>query len=120
MKRLTDTEFDRSSVASFDTRSELINNVDFQNCYVELYKCLREYIWDFDTVCQIADLELACYKTFPSIQEIQSCLNRLRSSVYNVVSEDNDMKDAFDAFRDVLDHTDTYSDIYRVSEVIQK
>lgn len=87
----------------------MIRSSDIQNAYVELYKTLRVYIWDYMIVCAIADLEIACFETCPNIPNIKQLLRELKVKIPNTLSKDEDMQAAFDEFEELLnDSNDTY------------
>lgn len=93
---------------------------ELQSAYVDLYTQLRKYIWDFKTVEHIADLEIAVYRTFPDIADVSQRFNELNIDIRSVSFEDEDLKSAVDAFKEVL-HTDDilYARLNQVREVIQ-
>lgn len=79
-----------------------------QSAYNDLYTQLRNYIWDYETVVKIADLEVASYKAFPDIDNIRRAYERLRSDAQtsDVWTDDDKLQKAFDAFEDRLDGAD--------------
>lgn len=97
----------------------MINSLRIQSEYVKLYTEIRRYIWDFSTVEALADLEVAVYKAFPSIEEVSSCFNKLRSEIRSVEKDDDELKSACDNFQKLIDEaSETYLNIYQVDEVI--
>ena len=97
----------------------MINSLRIQSAYVDLYKQLRRYIWDFSTVEKLADLEVSVYKAFPSIEEVSKCFDKLRIDLKQSEKDDENLKTACDNFKSVLDSdTETYVKIYQVDEVI--
>ena len=48
-----------------------------QSAYNDLYTKLRNYIWEYDTVVKIADLEVATYMAFPDIDNIRRAFSKL-------------------------------------------
>ena len=70
----------------------------FRNRYIDLYKELRKYLWDFDVICVIADIETEVYKIFPDILKLQGLVDKLRRLIFEVVREDPEMKAVVDAF----------------------
>lgn len=98
----------------------MIDVLALQRAYVELYKALREYIWNFDTVCRIADLEVATYESCPNLEEIRNHLRTLRTSTFDVCREDEDLSKAFDDFEELVNSgTETFFKLYKVDEVVQ-
>lgn len=102
----------------------MLSYTELQSAYVDLYIQLRKYIWDFNTVEHIADLEIEVYRIFPSISDVSNAFNKLDSDIKFIVSDDDDFKSKLDAFRDILNtEVDNASDFYaklnQVREVIQ-
>ena len=81
----------------------MISAKQLQNGYNKLYRCLRNYIWPGEIVVDIADLEVSCYQTFPDLDTIQNTYNKLKYSVFRYIDDDEDMKDAFENFRQTLE-----------------
>ena len=99
----------------------MISSTDIQNSYIKLYSALRQYIWDILTVQQIAALETSVYDVFPSIADIQSNLQRLRSMVSPVLKEDEELRKCLDDMQTILDQADTiYARLDQVQEVMSK
>lgn len=93
---------------------------ELQSAYVDLYIQLRKYIWDFRTVEHIANLEIAVYRAFPDIADVSQRLNELNLDIRSILSEDEDLKSAIDAFKEVLNTDDSlYAKLNKVREVIQ-
>lgn len=99
----------------------MLNYVELQTCYVDLYTELRKYIWDFPTVEKLANLEISVYKTFPDIEEVRRHLVALTQDVKHVFNEDPELKLAIDKFTETIDSVDsTYAKLNQVTEVVQQ
>lgn len=99
----------------------MISSTDIQNSYIKLYSALRQYIWDIGTVQQIAALETSVYDVFPSIADIQSNLQKLRSMVSPVLKEDEALRECLDDMQTILDQADSiYARLDHVQEVMSK
>lgn len=97
----------------------MISSLRIQSAYVDMYTQVRKYIWDFSTVEKLADLEVAVYKAFPSIQEISNCFDKLRLDLKLKENDDADLKNACEAFSNMLDsNNEIYLKVYQVNEVI--
>ena len=93
-----------------------------QSLYNKLYKQLRKYIWDFKTVEELADFEIATYRRFPDIEEIKSKYYRLKKSVTHsdVYKDDEDLQDALEDFEKQLEDADQiYADLSTFREVVE-
>lgn len=99
--------------------NDMINVADLQNVYVNLYKQLRKYIWNFSVVEDIADLEISVYQACPNMTNVGMCFRQVRTDVYEVEREDEDLKKALDKFQEVLDSgTETFFKLTNVREVV--
>jgi hypothetical protein len=91
-----------------------------QSAYNNLYKELRKYIWDYETVVKLADLEVAAYMAFPNIDDIRRAYERLKSDVQSsdIYSDDEELKRALDKFEDSLEGADQiYYEVFAPEEV---
>lgn len=99
----------------------MLNCATLQKAYNDLYKQIRNYMWSFQAVEAIADLEIACYKACPDLDEVRRCLNRLLQYMRDVMNDDPDLEKAVNKFQDTLsDETETYMKLNKVNEVIQQ
>lgn len=82
----------------------MLNSVRIQDAYIKLYTQLRNYIWDFRTVQDIADLEIASFCKFPDIACVRNYLDKLYIIVTQNITkdEDTDIYESFDNFYSVI------------------
>ena len=52
-------------------------SIDFQNAYVDLYRLMRNYIWDLDVVEMLADVEVATYDAFIDLEKLNKMYQKL-------------------------------------------
>lgn len=98
----------------------MVNCQDVRNCYNDLYKEYRKYIWGIREVAALVDLELASYETCLDVAKVKDKLQLLKQLTLSIVQEDDSLKKSIDAFEETLeDETISYSKIYRVTEVLQ-
>lgn len=94
---------------------------ELRNNYNDLYRAMLKYSWDFTTINVLADLEVSVYTTFPDVAELERHLSRLWMCISRVALDDEDMKEAYDTFKETLDNDDEiYVKLARVQEVIQQ
>ena len=99
----------------------MINCTKIQHQYNRLYKELRKYIWDFEVVEAIADLEIECYKTCQDLNLIRNVFNVLKYYVQDVAYYDEDLAKSMDKFEELISSDDTpYAKLWQVTEVIQQ
>lgn len=90
-----------------------------QQSYINLYDCLRRYVWDFNVVKLIADIEILSFTTFPDIAKLASCLSELRTAISDVFSDDQELCSAFEKFAEIIsDDNEPYISISKVREVL--
>ena len=98
----------------------MISVFQLQQKYINLYKQFRDYIWDYDTVEMLANLEIAIFKACPNIYECKNLFNTLRSNIQDVILEDEDLNEAVQDFSDLLDeNSDVYCPVNIIKERIQ-
>lgn len=102
----------------------VITSSDLQVKYEQLYKFLMNFLWEFDTVQAIANLEIAIFKRFPDKDEMQRCLRNLKHDIYYTYNElsKNDEVEFQEAVEDleqaIEDYDNTGVELYGVEEVI--
>ena len=79
-----------------------------QSAYNDLYTKLRNYIWEYDTVVKIADLEVATYMAFPDIDNIKRAFSKLSVDIKDsdIYSDDEELQQALDEFDEKLQGAD--------------
>lgn len=96
----------------------MIKTSEIQHVYIDLYKEMRRYIWNFKVVENLAKLEVSVYEACPDIFDIRNKFSVLRSSVLDVISKDEELRSAFDKFFDVISSEDEVGyKLYYVNEV---
>lgn len=97
----------------------MISCSEIHNLYNDLYKEIRKYFWTMPAVEALADLEVACYKACPDLVEVKNCVNNLKLYARDVILDDEDLKDAFDAFDEINVDDTVYVKLDKVNEVVQ-
>lgn len=80
----------------------MVTAKQIQSAYNKLYEQLRNYIWPYEAVEMIANLEIAIYSTFPNLNEIQSCFNRLSTFCKAYLKDDEDLNKALSNLSDII------------------
>lgn len=97
----------------------MIGSSILQTTYNKLYVELRKYIWSFEAVNAIADLEIACYQSFADLSAVRRNVDIVAQYARDVMKDDEDLKKAFDAFDDLLkDEEEMYVKLTAVKEEI--
>lgn len=96
----------------------MITLQDLTRQYVKLYECVRNYIWPFATVQDLAELEIAIYNRFPNIEDVKSKFDKFYRDIQLECKDDEELNAQVEAFRDIINSEDIiYSLLYRVNEV---
>lgn len=74
--------------------------------YNNFYAAMRNYVWDFDTVKLLAEIEELCYTSFPDKGKLIGLLNKIKSK-FNSLS-DEALNDAHQELLDLLSESDTF------------
>lgn len=90
----------------------VITSSDIQVKYQKLYNFLMQYLWEFNVVEDLANLEIACYQRFPDQDEMLKCLKKLNNrikSTYSELSEDDEpeFEAAYDALESAIENYDS-------------
>lgn len=102
----------------------VITSSDLQVKYEKLYKFLMNFLWEFQTVQALANLEIAVFKRFPDKDEMLSAIKELKrmvSQTYNELSEDDEeqfQKTFEDLESSIEEFEDPGCELYQVEEVI--
>ena len=80
----------------------MISSVDIKRSYINLYKNMRNYFWDYGTVCDLVDLERCVLTRFPDFEKLRYYASRLEYDTACVRLDDDDMSSAFDDFFSVI------------------
>ena len=103
---------------------EVITSSDLQVKYEQLYQFLMGFLWEFQTVQAIANLEIAIFKRFPDKEEMQKRLRELKQFImytYNELSKDDEteFKETVEDLEQAIeDYDNTGLELYGVEEVI--
>lgn len=99
----------------------MISSISIQTEYQKLYTQVRRYLWPFDVVELLAELEIACYEAFPEILSIRSKFVKLQRELADTAKDDEDLNKALTEFEEVINSDDTiYLTLNKVREVISE
>lgn len=97
---------------------ELTETNQLKTAYNRMYAILSDYIWDYDVVEALVDVELETYKVFPDIESLRSKIRSLRMRVRQVADAESRIMDAIDTFSDAVDDIEeVYAKIVYPKEV---
>lgn len=96
----------------------MIDLPDLKKYYVKMYEEIRNYIWDFNTVECLAELEVSVYRRFPDLSEIRNKFNRFYLCISNICEDDEELNNAVISFKNLINSTNqTYARIIQPQEV---
>ena len=96
---------------------KLTETNQLKTAYNRMYAVLSDYIWDYDIVEALVDVELETYKIFPDIESLRNKLRSLRMIVRQTADESR-ILDAISTFSDAVDDVEgVYAKIVYPKEV---
>lgn len=84
----------------------MVSNVDMQKEYVNLYKRLRKYLWDYRFISSFVDFEDSLLCRFPDMKSVRRNLNDLYLMSTYCRRSDEDLEDAFKKFKNLVDNNE--------------
>lgn len=104
----------------------MITSADIQVKYEQLYEFLMDFLWEFQVVQSLANLEIAIFKRFPDKDEMLKYLRELNRSIsytYNDLADDDktEFKEAYEDLEEAIEGFDGETagcELYSVEEVI--
>lgn len=96
----------------------MTSSVIIQNKYISLYKLLRNYLWNFQTVEDIAELEMECFRALPDVDRIKTKLNAVSNAAIYVIRDDDKLKECLDSFYELLNDSSVCKKILISQEVV--
>ena len=104
----------------------MITSSDIQVKYEKLYEFLMGFLWEFQVVQSLANLEIAIFKRFPDKEEMLKYLTELNRGIsytYNDLADEDkaDFKEAYEDLETAINDFDDETagcELYSVEEVI--
>ena len=97
---------------------QIIDMHDISYAYIRLYRQLRNYIWPYETVEHIAELEIAVHNRFPNLQDVRKYFYLLCQDIRRSDVEDEDLDKAVEQFKSYVDSDDVvYATLPKTEEV---
>lgn len=101
----------------------MISSQDFRNKYEVFYDAMRLYLWPYDVLEILGNLEVEIYTDFFDIEKLKNYFYKLKNSIKEVLEEDEDLAKACKSIEDLIneidDDTSYYYGLNRVTEVNQ-
>lgn len=79
-----------------------------QSCYKDFYVQFRKYLWDFDAINALAELEVELYRVFPDLEKARAKCQELKRnlSYHTVFEEDEELRGTFEELENEIQETD--------------
>ena len=84
----------------------MISNIDIKRSYIDLYKNLRNYFWDYYFVKDLVEFEDSILVKFPDMKRVRNILQRLYNHCKHVREEDECLQDSFSNMMDLVNNND--------------
>lgn len=99
----------------------MISSQDYRNKYEKFYDAMRLYLWPYDVLEQLANVESNIYTVFINNDELSKWFSKLTSSIKEVLDNDEYLQKAHNELSCLINDVDTsYYPITRVSETNQE
>ena len=98
----------------------MVSTYKLHQQYIRLYREFRRFIWNWDTVYALAELETEVFQAFPDLNCIRKILEELGRCVKDVQVNDEWLTGELVAMQNlVTDNTDVYLKLKSVREVVR-
>lgn len=96
----------------------MIASQDFRNIYEKFYDEMRLYLWPYDVLEQLAQVEIDIYSAFIDRDKLKADFYKLQNSIRDVLRDDEDFSKVNQELMDLIEDedTDAYQTISRVNE----
>ena len=84
----------------------MISSYDIKREYIKLYSALRNYLWGYEFVSALVDLEAAVLVRFPDMKKLRSALQSLYNMSAETRKEDEQLQSCFDSFKKLVENSD--------------
>lgn len=100
----------------------MISSQDYRNKYEPFYNEMRYYLWPYDVLEILGNLEVEIYTDFPDKDRLLQLFNKLRAQIRETMDEDDELRKAFVNLEKVItsEEEDGYYLISRVAEKNQE
>lgn len=96
----------------------MINIETLRTAYNKFYKSLSNYLLDFETVANIAELEIEVYKAFPDKKQAIRYLSKVFVDIKEKLKDDERLNETYNTLKDLLDSEDQiFNRVKKLNEV---
>lgn len=96
-----------------------ISSQDLRNTYEKFYSAIRRYLWPYDVLKDLAEVEVNIYSAFPNLTKLCSDLDKLAKSMKDTLKDDPVLSKYFTKLCDQANDSDgcSYHRLFRVNEI---
>ena len=80
----------------------MISSIDIRRLYINLYKELRNYFWDYNFIKLLLELEEVALNKFPDMKKLRNLTDKL----YNEAKSARDLQNIFLKFKQLIEEND--------------
>lgn len=99
----------------------MISSQDFRNSYEDFYRDLREYLWPYSVLEELAEVEVDIFTSFIDFEKLQKDFKKLSQSIKEALAEDELLSKSYANLSKLIENeyepNDQYLIIQRVEEV---
>ena len=92
---------------------------ELRNAYIKFYDAMRNYLWSYETLENLANAEVGIYTAFIDVPKLQFYLDKVWSDIKEVCKDDEVLRTTYQHLRDIVDPVDEtiYAKLPKVQEV---
>jgi hypothetical protein len=79
-----------------------ISSQDFRNIYEKFYNLMRNYLWPYQTLKELANLETDIYAAFIDFNQLEADFSKLRSSIKDACKDDDKLAECANKIQSML------------------
>ena len=100
----------------------VVSSQDFRNTYEKFYSEIRKYLWPYDALKVLGDIEVDIFTSFIDMPKLSNDLTKLSSFIKETMKEDEDLNKQYYELVDMVakaqePDTMTYSRLGKVNEI---
>lgn len=84
----------------------MISSYDIKREYIKLYSALRNYLWGYEFVSRLVDLEAVVFVRFPDMRKLRNNLQLLYNMSVETRKEDEELQSCFNSFKKLVENND--------------
>ena len=95
-----------------------LTSQELRNAYESFYVSMRNYLWPYDVLVELSNVEVDIYKAFINMSELEMHFAKLQTSIKDACKEDEELRKATKRLANLIDSRDVeiYHKVFRVSE----